>query len=128
MSRRLQHRVLLIYQHPALVSLDGVAVTAVERQAADMVFGGEQQVCVCVYARVRVRVRVCVCVCVCVCVLHTQRGNTPNIALIALKVSVRLLNFGCEISAVIHVRSITILVLDRRSSSLNNGCSAKQGN
>lgn len=43
-SRRLQHRVLLIYQHPALASLDGVSVTAVERQAAEMVFGTDQQV------------------------------------------------------------------------------------
>lgn len=41
-SRRLQHRVLLIYQHPVLETLDGVAVSAVERQAAEMVFGGEE--------------------------------------------------------------------------------------
>ena len=41
-SRRLQHRVLLIYQHPSLASLDGVKISAVERQAAEVVFGVEQ--------------------------------------------------------------------------------------
>ena len=43
-SRRLQHRVLLIYQHPALCSLDGVTVSVMERQAAEMVFGVEHEV------------------------------------------------------------------------------------
>lgn len=41
-SRRMQHRVLLIYQHPSLASLDGVTISAVERQAAEVVFGVEQ--------------------------------------------------------------------------------------
>lgn len=47
----MQHRVLLIYQHPALASLDGVAVSAVERQAAEVVFGVEQQVTRIVYVQ-----------------------------------------------------------------------------
>ncbi len=43
-SRRLQHRILLVYQHPSLLSLDGVLVNSSEKQAAQVVFGPEQQV------------------------------------------------------------------------------------
>lgn len=38
-SRRLQHRSLLIYHLPSLLSLDGIMVTAEERHVAQMMFG-----------------------------------------------------------------------------------------
>ena len=38
-SRRLQHRSLLIFHLPSLLSLDGVMVTTDERHVAQMTFG-----------------------------------------------------------------------------------------
>lgn len=43
-SRRLQHRILLVYQHPHLMSLDGVMITATERQVAEQTFDTDRQV------------------------------------------------------------------------------------
>jgi len=42
-SRRLQHRSLLIHHLPRLLSLDGVMVSAEERQAADISFSAAEQ-------------------------------------------------------------------------------------
>lgn len=45
-SRRMQHRTLLVYRLPSLQSLDGVAVTNEERQTADITFSDRHvQVC-----------------------------------------------------------------------------------
>ena len=41
-SRRLQHRLLLIYHFPSLLSLDGVRVSAEEREAANVSFSRQQ--------------------------------------------------------------------------------------
>jgi len=42
-SRRLQHRLLLIHHLPCLLSLDGVMVSVEERQAADISFSAAEQ-------------------------------------------------------------------------------------
>lgn len=43
-SRRLQHRSLLIHHIPSLLSLDGVLISPEERQTADLTFSDSQQV------------------------------------------------------------------------------------
>lgn len=42
-SRRLQHRSLLIFHIPSLLSLDGVMVTSEEKHVAQMMFGSDSE-------------------------------------------------------------------------------------
>ena len=56
-SRRMQHRSLLIYRLPSLQSLDGVMVTTDERHTAEATFSDRcQQVCTCTFVLIHVHV------------------------------------------------------------------------